>query len=96
MLLLLQAMKTGAAIDTTKKFNAATNRHAGTTLNAVKLDNETEQFHHDRVGLDVCKIISSQRQKLGLTQKVKLKVICSEYHILKHFLLILGPSYQNL
>lgn len=63
-------MKTGTEIDTTKKFNAATNRHATTTLNAAKLDGETEQFHHDKVSLDVSKLISAQRQKLGITQKV--------------------------
>lgn len=63
-------MKTGSEIDTTKKFNAATNKHASTTLSAVKLDNETEQFHHDRVSMDVSKLISTQRQKLGITQKV--------------------------
>ncbi len=63
-------MKTGTEIDTTKKFNAATNKHATTTLSAVKLDNETEQFHHDRVSMDVSKLISTQRQKLGITQKV--------------------------
>ena len=64
-----QAMKTGAPIETTKKFNAATNKHPATTLNAAKLDRETEEFHHDRVSTEVSKLISGQRQKLGLTQK---------------------------
>jgi len=64
-----QAMKTGVPIETTKKFNAATNKHVGPTVNAAKLDAETEEFHHDRVSMDVCKLISTQRAKVGLTQK---------------------------
>ncbi|UXI20100.1 dihydropteridine reductase [Sarcoptes scabiei] len=64
-----KAMKTGAPIETTKKFNAATNKHPGPSVNKAKLDNETENFHHNHVTTDVAKLITSGRQKLGITQK---------------------------
>lgn len=79
------AMKNGIPIETTKKFNAATNKHAPTNLNAVKLENETEEFHHTRVGMDVSKLIQSQRQKLGLTQKDLATKICEKPQIVNEY-----------
>lgn len=64
-----QAQRSGAPIETTKKFNAATNKHAATTLNTTKLDRETEELHHEKVGMDVGKLIAQQRQAKGMTQK---------------------------
>ena len=96
----IKAMKSGAEIDTTKKFNAATNKHAGTTLNAAKLDNETEQFRHNHVSMDVSKLIASQRQKLGLTQKVTHRLTindCIIWPVLICFLIFIkGSCDQDL
>ncbi|KAI2801916.1 hypothetical protein RDWZM_000627 [Blomia tropicalis] len=80
-----QAMKSGAPIETTKKYNAATNKHASTTLNAARLDAETEEFHHDRVSMDVCKLISTQRQKLSMTQKDLATKICEKPQIINEY-----------
>ncbi|KAF8773758.1 endothelial differentiation-related factor 1-like [Argiope bruennichi] len=63
------AQRQGLAIETTKKFNAATNKQHLTTLNTSKLDKETEQLHHETVGLDVGRLIQQGRQNKGLTQK---------------------------
>lgn len=63
------AQRQGVPIETTKKFNAATNKKAATTLNTSKLDRETEELHHDRVGLDVGRLIQQGRQAKNLTQK---------------------------
>lgn len=37
--------------------------------NTAKLDRETEELHHDRVTLEVGKVIQKGRQDKGLTQK---------------------------
>ncbi|CAL1278714.1 unnamed protein product [Larinioides sclopetarius] len=63
------AQRQGLAIETTKKFNAATNKQHLTTLNTSKLDKETEQLHHETVGLDIGRLIQQGRQNKGLTQK---------------------------
>lgn len=39
------------------------------TKNTAKLDRETEELHHDRVPLEVGKVIQLGRQENGLTQK---------------------------
>lgn len=63
------AQRQGVPIETTKKFNAATNKKTVTTLNTAKLDRETEELHHDRIGLDVGRLIQQGRQAKGMTQK---------------------------
>lgn len=63
------AQRQGLAIETTKKFNAATNKQHKTTLNTSKLDRETEELHHEKVGLDIGKLIQQARQAKGMTQK---------------------------
>lgn len=49
--------------------NAATNKQHQTSLNTSKLDKETEQLHHETVGLDIGRLIQQGRQNKGLTQK---------------------------
>lgn len=49
--------------------NAATNKQHKTTLNTSKLDRETEELHHEKVGLDIGKLIQQARQAKGMTQK---------------------------
>ncbi|KAG8190399.1 hypothetical protein JTE90_022041 [Oedothorax gibbosus] len=64
-----QAQRQGLAIETTKKFHAATNKQHSTSANTSKLDKETEQLHHDTIGLDVGRLIQQGRQNKNLTQK---------------------------
>lgn len=39
------------------------------TKNTAKLDRETEELHHERVTLEVGKVIQQGRQVKGMTQK---------------------------
>ncbi len=51
----------GEAIATEQKFGAAQNKHTATTLNTTKLDRETEELKHDRVPLEIGKLIQKGR-----------------------------------
>lgn len=48
---------------------AGQNKQHLVTKNTAKLDRETEELHHERVSLDVGKVIQKGRQDKGLTQK---------------------------
>ena len=48
---------------------AASNKHTVTTLNTAKLDQESEELKHDKVPLEIGKLIQKGRQDKGLTQK---------------------------
>ncbi|XP_077986631.1 endothelial differentiation-related factor 1-like [Glandiceps talaboti] len=63
------AQRRGEDIDTSKKFNAAQNKQHSAAKDTAKLDRETEELHHERVSLDVGRIIMSGRQDKELTQK---------------------------
>lgn len=79
------AMKNGIPIETTKKYNAATNKHAGPSISSAKLDQETEDFHHNHVSMDVSKLIQTQRQKLGITQKELATKICEKPQVVNEY-----------
>lgn len=63
------AQRSGADIETTKKFDGGGNRQHSSNKNTAKLDRETEELHHETVGLDVSKLIQQGRQAKGWTQK---------------------------
>lgn len=63
------AQRRGEDIETTKKWSAGQNKQHVVTKNTAKLDRETEELHHDRVPLEVGKVIQQGRQERGLTQK---------------------------
>uniref|UniRef100_A0A8C7WYM1 Endothelial differentiation-related factor 1 n=1 Tax=Oryzias sinensis TaxID=183150 RepID=A0A8C7WYM1_9TELE len=48
---------------------AGQNKQHLVTKNTAKLDRETEELHHERVPLEVGKVIQQGRQAKGLTQK---------------------------
>lgn len=48
---------------------AGQNKQHETAKNVAKLDRETEELHHDTIGLDVGRLIQQGRQAKGLTQK---------------------------
>ncbi|XP_015791461.1 endothelial differentiation-related factor 1 homolog [Tetranychus urticae] len=79
------AQKQGIPIETSKKFNAATNKQHGTTLNTAKLDRETENLHHDTVPLDVGKLIQKARQDKGWTQKDLATKICEKVQVVTEY-----------
>lgn len=49
--------------------DGGSNRQAKGDKNTAKLDRETEELHHDTVGLDVSKLIQLGRSEKKLTQK---------------------------
>lgn len=63
------AQRRGEEVETTKKWSAGQNKQHLVTKNTAKLDRETEELHHDRVPLEVGKVIQLGRQEKGLTQK---------------------------
>uniref|UniRef100_A0A3Q1IRS6 HTH cro/C1-type domain-containing protein n=1 Tax=Anabas testudineus TaxID=64144 RepID=A0A3Q1IRS6_ANATE len=50
-------------------WSAGQNKQHLVTKNTAKLDRETEELHHERVPLEVGKVIQQGRQEKGLTQK---------------------------
>lgn len=79
------AQKQGIPIETNKKYNAATNKHTGTTLNTTKLDRETEELHHNTVAIDVAKLIQQARQQKGITQKELATKICEKPQVVNDY-----------
>lgn len=63
------AQRRGADVDTTKKWAGGQNKQHSAAKNTAVLDRETEELHHDKVGLDVSRLIQQGRQAKGLTQK---------------------------
>uniref|UniRef100_A0A8C2UGB7 HTH cro/C1-type domain-containing protein n=1 Tax=Chinchilla lanigera TaxID=34839 RepID=A0A8C2UGB7_CHILA len=66
---ILAAQRRGEDVHTSKKWAAGQNKQHSITKNTAKLDRETEEQHHDRVTLEVGKVIQWGRQSKGLTQK---------------------------
>ncbi|CAJ0940452.1 unnamed protein product [Ranitomeya imitator] len=65
----IAAQRRGDTLETSKKWSAGQNKQHVITKNTAKLDRETEELHHDRVTLEVGKVIQQGRQSKGLTQK---------------------------
>ncbi|KAM6975581.1 endothelial differentiation-related factor 1 homolog [Tautogolabrus adspersus] len=63
------AQRRGEDVETTKKWSAGQNKQHIVSKNTSKLDRETEELHHERVPLEVGKVIQLGRQEKGLTQK---------------------------
>uniref|UniRef100_A0A914VGC1 HTH cro/C1-type domain-containing protein n=1 Tax=Plectus sambesii TaxID=2011161 RepID=A0A914VGC1_9BILA len=64
------AQRKGIAIETNRKMEGGTNKQAhGPGRNAVRLDNETEELHHDRVSLSLGKVLQQARQAKEWSQK---------------------------
>uniref|UniRef100_K3YK24 HTH cro/C1-type domain-containing protein n=1 Tax=Setaria italica TaxID=4555 RepID=K3YK24_SETIT len=64
------ARRSGAEIETMKKYNAGTNKAAssGTSLNTKRLDDDTENLTHERVPSDLKKNLMQARLDKKLTQ----------------------------
>ncbi|NXF61486.1 EDF1 factor, partial [Ciccaba nigrolineata] len=65
---ILAAQRRGADVETSQRA-AGQNKQHFITKNTAKLDRETEELHHDRVPLEVGKVIQQGRQSKGMTQK---------------------------
>merc|ERR1712002_342135 len=59
----------GDEVETRQKFAAGTNKKLATSKNTMKLDQETDQLHHDTVSLSVGRLIQKGRQDKQMNQK---------------------------
>lgn len=64
-----QAQRQGLEVETSKKFTAGQNKQHSAAKNTAKLDRETEELHHDHVGISVGRLIQQGRQAKDMTQK---------------------------
>nr|KAF6484143.1 endothelial differentiation related factor 1 [Rousettus aegyptiacus] len=64
---ILAAQRRGEDVETSKKWAAGQNKQHSITKNTAKLDRETEELHHDRVTLEVGKVI--QRRPLHVAKR---------------------------
>ncbi|XP_003396800.1 endothelial differentiation-related factor 1 homolog [Bombus vosnesenskii] len=63
------ARRQGFVIETQAKWGGGTNKQHVATKNTAKLDRETEELKHDKIPLDLGKLIQQGRQSKGLSQK---------------------------
>lgn len=63
------ARRQGVAVETQVKWGGGANKQHVTTKNTAKLDRETEELKHDKVPLDLGKLIQQGRQGKGMSQK---------------------------
>ncbi|XP_070136429.1 endothelial differentiation-related factor 1 homolog [Drosophila bipectinata] len=80
-----QARRQGVAVDTQQKYGAGTNKQHVTTKNTAKLDRETEELRHDKIPLDVGKLIQQGRQTKGLSQKDLATKICEKQQVVTDY-----------
>ncbi len=52
------ARRRGDAVVTEHKYGAGGNKQHGTSLNTAKLDRETEELKHDKVGIDEAEFLN--------------------------------------
>lgn len=79
------ARRRGEAVATEQKFGAAQNKHTATTLNTTKLDRETEELKHDRVPLEIGKLIQKGRNDKNMTQKDLATKICEKPQVVNEY-----------
>ncbi|KAE8683754.1 Multiprotein-bridging factor 1a [Hibiscus syriacus] len=81
------ARRAGAEIKSFKKWNDGTNKAAssGTTLNTRKLDDETENFAHERVATELKKAIMQARMDKKLTQTQLAQMINEKPQIVRDY-----------
>lgn len=63
------AMRSGAELDTSKKYGGGGNKQFSANKNTMKLDQETEELHHATIDHSVAQLIQQGRQAKGLSQK---------------------------
>ncbi|MEW5299275.1 MAG: hypothetical protein WDW38_003370 [Sanguina aurantia] len=82
------ARRSGAEVETTKKFNAGSNRPGTTTTSgksAIKLDEETEDFHHDRVSSELKIQLVQARTAKKLTQAQLAQAINEKPNVINEY-----------
>jgi ribosome-binding protein aMBF1 (putative translation factor) len=75
----------GENVDTEQKYGAGQNKHTVTSMNTTKLANETEELKHDKVSMDVGRLIQKGRQAKGWSQKELATKICEKPQIINEY-----------
>ena len=73
-----KAIQQGESVDLQKKYNAATNKHQGPSLNTAKLDAETEKLSHNKVGLETGRLIQQARAAKNWKREEFATKICEK------------------
>ncbi|GLC42269.1 multiprotein-bridging factor 1 [Pleodorina starrii] len=82
------ARRQGAAVDTTTKFNAGKNKPAQQTVSgkpAAKLEQETEDFHHERVSSTLKQQIVQARTAKKMTQAQLAQAINEKPQVIQEY-----------
>ncbi|KAK9826140.1 hypothetical protein WJX81_008376 [Elliptochloris bilobata] len=80
------AVRSGAEVETMKKFSAGSNRAAtGAPKDAAKLDRETEELHHERVPSELKKQIMAARLAKKLTQAQLAQTINEKPQVIQEY-----------
>ncbi|KAL0714861.1 hypothetical protein Bca4012_021840 [Brassica carinata] len=81
------ARRSGADIETVRKFNAATNKAASssTSLNTKRLDDDTENLAHERVPTELKKAIMQARGEKKLTQSQLAQLINEKPQVIQEY-----------
>lgn len=80
-----KALQSGEQVELTKKYNAATNRHQSTSLNTARLDAETEKLSHNKVGLDVGRLIQQARAGKNWKREEFATKICEKVQVVTDY-----------
>ena len=75
----------GENVDTEQKYGAGQNKHTVTSMNTTKLANETEELKHDKVSMDVGRLIQKGRQAKGWSQKELATKICEKPQVINEY-----------
>ena len=75
----------GESVDTEQKYGAGQNKHTVTSMNTTKLANETEELKHDKVSMDVGRLIQKGRQAKGWSQKELATKICEKPQVINEY-----------
>eukprot|EP00877_Chromochloris_zofingiensis_P005365 jgi/Chrzof1/1482/Cz10g09150.t1 len=82
------ARRSGAQVETVKKFTAGQNKAGPTTSSgksAVKLEQETEDFHHEKVSTELKKQIIQARTAKKLTQSQLAQLVNEKPQIIQEY-----------
>ncbi|KAH1221245.1 Multiprotein-bridging factor 1a [Glycine max] len=81
------ARRSGAEIETLKKYNAGTNKAASssTSLNTKRLDDDTENLAHEKVPTELKKAIMQARMDKKLTQAQLAQLINEKPQVIQEY-----------
>jgi putative transcription factor len=80
-----QAQRSGAPIETTKKFSGGRNAQHQTDKNTAILDRDFEELKHETVSIDIARTIQQARNAKQMTQKEFATAINEQERVVKEY-----------